>query len=355
MLIHCPTCHKAFTVQDDLAGRKIKCTGCSTILQIPAAPVVASPSSSRIDGPEKRVKKKKKSTKTKAPSKRLLYAVIGGGLTLFLAVVVLAVMYIPWGSFSGKDLEIVDAYTAVNALSYHDVGERALQSKLTALAIPGRKKIIVTRANPEGGYIMMKLKIPYKDVDAYFPGSYAASRPFLIPSTIQLEAGGEKVQPMFAHEDNAAANGFQLDYAPRSENARPLPEYLGPSKQFNWTHDGELTQGEDGMIFKGKRGMLARIRVGGERQDGNEGGNPFNTLTGRKIFKDQDGLVSGPGGYIHVSWNQDSGGWIIGDELEQPNEIGRYWHVTAFFPRPKARGVEATLTVLKVPRKLQLP
>lgn len=356
--VTCPTCHNRFGVPEEHAGKTVKCPGCTSVLKIPNRPASVAPAATAVStGAEQRPKKKKKkATKSAGSSKAGLYLVIGGGVAVFLAVVTLAIIYVPFGNlFSAKEIEAVDAYTAINGLSYHSAGERALQSKLTALAIPGRKKIIVTRANPEGGYLKMKLKIPYSDVEKYFPGSYAASRPFLTPGAIFLDADGQQYQPVFAHEDNEAGHGFQLDYSPRSENARSLEEYLGPSKQFNWASEGDLERGEDGMIFRGKRGLVARIRVGSQRQDGNPGTNPFNDLTGHKIFHDQDGLVPGPGGYIHVSWNENSGGWIVSDEIEMPNEVGRYWTVTAFFPRPKSHGQEATLNVLNVPRKVKLP
>lgn len=356
--ISCPTCHKPFKIQEELAGRKVKCPGCGTVLLVPAAAgstVTARKDSPSGDSAEKRVKKKKKkAAKSDGPSKGLLYLVIGGGVALFLTVVTLAVVYIPWGSFSSKEIEVVDAYTAVNGLSYHNAGEMALQSKITALAIPGRKKIIVTRPHPEGGYLKVKLQIPYKDVEAYFPGSYAASRPILTPGAIRLEGDGQNYPPYFWDSANDASGGYQLDFAPRPDNPRPLETYLGPSEQFNWMHEGDLRKGEDGMIFTGKRGLVAKIRVGAERQDGKGGDNPLNSLTGHKIFQDQDGLVPGPGGYVHVSWNQDSGGWIVSDELEMPNEIGRYWNLTCFFQRPKS-GSEWTLQVLNKPKKIKLP
>jgi predicted Zn finger-like uncharacterized protein len=360
LAISCPTCHATLTVQDELAGRKIRCTGCSTVLLVPAAHPAGSAVRSRSqqgDGDEKRVKKKKKkSVKTAAPSKGVLYAVIGGGVALFIAVVVLVIMFVPFGSmFSEKELEVVDAYTAINGMGYHTTGERMMQSKLTALAIPGRRKIIVTRANPDGGYLKINLKIPYTDVEAYFPGSYAASRPFLTHGPIKLECAGQTCPPWYYCPETDASNGFQLDWAPRSDKTPPLETFLGPSKEFNWTCDGEMQEGEDGRIYRGKHGLIAKIRIGGERQDGHEGENPLNRLTGRKIFQDRDGLVSGPGGYIHVSWNQNSGGWIVADEIEMPNEIGRYWTVTCFFERPKARNTEATLHILKKQKKIKLP
>ena len=33
----CPFCHKKLSVKDDLAGKKVKCPGCGTVLTVPAA------------------------------------------------------------------------------------------------------------------------------------------------------------------------------------------------------------------------------------------------------------------------------------------------------------------------------
>jgi predicted Zn finger-like uncharacterized protein len=354
MAISCPTCQAVLTVQAELAGRKIRCSGCSTVLQVPGGGAAAARPG---EATEKRIKKKKKKAiRTEAPSKGLLYTIIGGGVALFVAVVVLIIMFVPFGSmFSHKEMEVVDAWTAINGMGYHTTGERFMQKGLTALAIPGRRKIIVTRADPAGGYLRFNLRIPYTDVETFFPGSYAASRPFLTHGPIRIECGGEKYQPWYHCPENEAANGFQLDYAPRSKETPPLETFLGPSKAFPWTCEGELQEGSDGRIFRGKRGLIAKIRVGGERQDGHDAENPLNRLTGHNIFQDRDGLVAGPGGYIHVSWNEGSGGWIVADELEMPNEIGRYWNVTCFFERPKQRNTEATLFLLNKQKKIMLP
>src|SRR4051812_10676226 len=41
--VTCPSCDKKLQVKDELAGRKVKCPGCQTVVAVPAAKVKTAP------------------------------------------------------------------------------------------------------------------------------------------------------------------------------------------------------------------------------------------------------------------------------------------------------------------------
>src|SRR5262249_24084228 len=120
-------------------------------------------------------RKRRRSKKAKRGGPLFIAMGIEFTRTVLLAAIVCLVMFgvaiwalfalTPLGGWlsSAPDVQVVDVYTAVNALRYTDVGERMLQSKTVAFTIPGHRKLLVTRESPEGGYLLVKLKVSHQD------------------------------------------------------------------------------------------------------------------------------------------------------------------------------------------------
>lgn len=281
------------------------------------------------------------------------------GLSAFaLSAIVLIVIFVPWGKiFSGTpEAQIVDVFTAVNSMGYNNVGVRVMNSDTTAYCIPGPRQIMVTRPNSKGKYLLLRLKVPYADVDKFFSG--ARGRISLNQSNIQVEANGVTRNAVFIQDDNMAAGHFQLSYQPPNQEGAKftLRDYLGPKKEDSprgWSHDGAVKEYDENMTFEDSNGMQVRISVGSERQDGG-GGNILEHLTGKKVLGNQQALTGDVSGYVHVDWNQDSGGFIVSDELEQPNEIGLNWKVNCIVELPPGASGEVTLKVLGKSRRVKI-
>jgi hypothetical protein len=388
-LLTCSTCQKRLTLRDDLAGKRVKCPGCGTVLAVPGDDVVVTAAvadePSAEPGGKPREKRRKRGGRgsgggSRAPARPLfvfagisftplITAVFVGGIAFLVGGIILLLTLTPVGSWlsSGPKVQVVDVYTAVNGLRYRDVGERALQSSTLALTIPGPRKILITRPNPAGDYLRIELNIPFTDVDAYFPG--VTQRRWLRHGMVKLEGGGESLTPVFVQPENDGSRGFHLDYAAPNQGGGgdrlglgregkqreySLDDYLGP-KPEDWTHEGELKKGPNGLEFQGKGGMNVFIGLGADRLDGQENIGPLEGATGKKITPDRPDLVGEPEGFVHVRWDKRSDGYIVAEELEEPNQIGRKWSLTCIVPRPKNGAKELTLMVLNKPQKIKLP
>ncbi|MFT3878812.1 MAG: hypothetical protein QM703_04020 [Gemmatales bacterium] len=397
-MIACGSCRQTLTLPENVsAGQQIKCPACGTIMVVPglAKPVVlparpsgvgstqtvksiptdplAKPLVQQRNAPrksttppvepaepstpkpgKKKKKKQKESTGLGAGAKWMI-----AGLTLFcITSIVLIMVFVPWGKLfaSTPEAEIVDVFTAVNSMGYNNVGVRVMNSDTAAYCIPGPRQIMVARNNPSGKHLLLHLKVPYADVDKFFQG--ARGRIYLNKGHIQVESNGETKDAVYIQDDNAASGHFQMSYQPPMSDAPavPLRDYIGPKKDAGtrgWTHEGLIKEYNDDITFEDQNGMQVRISVGSERQDGG-GGNVLEHLTGKKILGNQQGLTGSVGGYVHVDWNVNSGGYIVSDDLEQPNEIGTSWKVNCIVELPAGATGEVTLKVLGKSRKVKI-
>src|SRR5262249_50751794 len=114
----------------------------------------------------------------------------------------------------------------------------------------------------------------------------------------------------------------------------------------------------DSLRFEGKHGMKVTTQMGDHRLDGEKDPNILKDLTGgtADLGKGLDAtpLVGGPSGYVKVTWDPASTGFLVAREVERPNEISLSWEVTCIFKRPKS-GKDATLEVLGKAYQLKLP
>jgi hypothetical protein len=270
-------------------------------------------------------KKKKKGERQEEKQTRLMLSLVIGGSVLVLgALITLLVLFIPWGKMmANKDVQVVDVYTAINGLRVPTIGQ---MHNLSTFSIPGRMKILVTRPNPQGQYLIVHLKLPYQDVEDYY--HFAKGRYILDGRMIHFEVDGEQYNSMLVQTEEDHTKGyFDLDYSPKGNNPRPLTDYIGP-KSNDWTHEGERHQEDGGFVFNGASGMKVTVgRGSGGRQ----------------------------GGDLRVSWNEGCDGWVVDDSLEQPNELNLNWELTLLFQKPKTAGKEVTLKVLNKTKKLKLP
>jgi len=378
-LIACAACRQSLSLPDSVsAGQQIKCPACNAIMVVPGAakpvmsPARSSPSSAKSvpvrptspsvveeDPPSApRPKKKKKSRqKESADSGSGMKWLIAGLAVFALTSIALIVIFVPWGRiFSGAlEAQLVDVFTAVNSMGYNNIGVRVMNSDTTAFCIPGPRQIMVTRANPKGKYLLLRLKVPYADVDKFFSG--ARGRLSLSRGHIQVEANGETRDAVYIQDDNAGGH-FQLSYQPPQQEGATfsLRDYIGPRNEAGvrgWTHEGITKEYADDMTFEDSNGMQVRISAGSERQDGG-GGNIIEHATGKKVLGNQQALTGNVSGYVHVDWNLDSGGFIVSGELEQPNEIGLNWKVNAIVELPPGATGEVTLKVLGKSRRVKI-
>lgn len=114
--VECPECENRFKVKDELAGRKVRCPKCATVVtvaaeeeeEVPARKQprdVESGASRRRDG-GKEPRPRGKSRKREAASGRglLIGLVAGGGVLLLVAVgVVVLIFNPPWGGKANSD------------------------------------------------------------------------------------------------------------------------------------------------------------------------------------------------------------------------------------------------------------
>lgn len=314
-----------------------------------------------IDRPRKKKKKGKAKKSTALFSfggleiSRGMFLMICGFLLFAGTVLTLIFVFVPFGKMmaSAPEAQIVDVYTAVNAMGYNNVGVRVMNSDTTAYRIPGPRKILITRPNPNGKFLLLRLKVPYADVDAFYAG--AQGRNYLYKGHVQVEANGETKDATYIQDDNAADGNFQLDFQPPKQDGVKvsLRDYIGPKSTGGWTHDGKTSEYEQTITFEDKNGMQVKIDIGSERKDGG-GGNILEHLTGKKILGNQQGLVGDVAGYVYVDWNQGSAGHIVYDDLEQPNELGRYWAVNCIAELPGNATNEVTLKIFGKSRKIKI-
>lgn len=405
-VIACAACRQTLTLPDGIkAGQQIKCPACTALMVIPGAakPVVLPaqqrsdsgtqvPKSRRTDAMsqplgspavkqqrvatppppsiveddeeatvEKVRKKKKKGSSSKNKSSGLtggMKLLIGGLILFACTLITLIAVFVPWGKiFAGtQEAQIVDLYTAVNSMGYNNVGIRVMNSDTAALCIPGPRQIVVTRPNPNGKYLLLRLKVPYADVDKFFAGT--KTRIYLVAGNIQVEYNGVTKNAYFVQDDNLATGFFQMSYQPPNQEgvSVSLRDYIGPKNDTSnrsWTHEGTSKEYENNLTFEDANGMQVMTSIGGERQDGG-GGNIFEHLTGKKILGNKQGLTGDVGGYIHVSWNLGSAGFVVYSDLEQPNEIGLNWNVNCVVELPEGAKGEVNLKVLGKTRKMKI-
>lgn len=346
LVISCPSCRQSLSLKDEWAGKRVKCPTCSETLTVPVravpvavASVIKPPAATATPAPvaeenpdvktalKKPGKKKKKAKQSEEKNDKLmLWLVIGGSVLMVGLIATLLFVFVPWGKLlANKDVAVVDVYTAVNGMRAPKLGEA---HDLSTFAIPGRMKILVTRPNPQGEYLLVHAKLSYQDLEDYF--KFAKGRYFVDGRMIHLEADGQQYNAMIVQtEENHTKGYFEFDYSPKGDNPPPLSAFLGP-KAGDWTHAGEKEETAEGLVFKGASGMKVTIGSG-------EGG------PGHK------------GGGLRVTWNEGCDGWVVDDSIEQPNELGLNWELILLFQKPKTQSKEVKLVMLNKARNLKLP
>src|SRR5260221_13034142 len=116
-------------------------------------------------------------------------------------------------------------------------------TRFNTFSIPGRMKVLVSRPNLQGQYVLVHVKLPYKGLEEFFSG--AKGRYYVNSRMIQLEAEGQTYNSMIVQNEEDHDRGyFELEYSPKGDNPRPLSDYLGP-KKGDWTHEGEKQETRD--------------------------------------------------------------------------------------------------------------
>jgi len=359
------SCGRQMQVKEEFAGKRIKCPHCQAVLLVAAQEPPPADEAEPEEQPAERGRRKKRRRKSGAfrsagplftlfgiDFNRTMVVVFGSCLLVTIVGLVLLFTLTDAASyFSSKpDVKVVDVYTAINGIRYTEVGERLLNRNTVAYTIPGHRKIMVTRGNPEGRFLLIKFKIKHADVQKHFQGASVAV--FLRSDHVELEADGEKINPLFVVDRwREPSEGYKIGYTPpRQEgSSAKLTDYIGPGLN-GWTHEG--TVHEDGATFRfeGKRGMvvttdLAATDAGGS---GSRAGRSKDKRPGEFI-------VDSPDSFINVTCDNASTVWLVAGELEQPNELGRKWEISCLFPRPKGAGKELTLRVLGIPQTAKIP
>jgi hypothetical protein len=391
LLVSCPSCRRDLKLKEEMAGKRVKCPGCGGVVAVPlreeqlpqARPdgeedlpqAQPEPEDEHPEAPVEEERRRKRPKRRKSKDRRaaepiftamgidftLVKLLLVAGLMLVGAVgIVLVVIFSPLASFfsSAPDVQTVDLYTAVNGFRDTGVGERVLQSRTVPYTIPGRKKVIVTRPNPDGAFLKVTVRIPNKEIAEYFANVRGPiSLMTLTGEHIQLQAGAEKTNAKYVLDANKnGERGYHFGYTPPEQEGRTpnLREHLGPGNT-NWTHEGTVNDAGETIVFAGQRGMNVKTQISDQRLDGSEDRSVLGDLTGAKIDKGfGGGLVSGPVSYVLVTWDKGSNGWMLSDDIEQPNDISLSWQIVCFFPRPKDGSKDLTLMVLGKPRSLKL-
>jgi hypothetical protein len=403
-LIGCPSCQQKLSIPESARpGHQLKCPACNTLLMVPSntptmkagatrseveastikassirthtmdKPLItpappprssapaSSPQVEPDDKPVVKKSKKKKGKKDKPPSDASFRYILGGSILFALVLLTCIVVFIPWGRLFGPSMpeaERVDVFVAVNSMGYNTGGVRVLNEKTAAYCIPGPRQIMVTRANPQGKYVLLRLKVPYADVDRAFAG--ARGQIVLSPSQVQVEHNGVTKEGVFVQDGYAEVGYFQLSYQPPLQDGPrvSLRDYLGPRTDLGqgvktWTHEGTTKEYAQQMSFEDSNGMQVMISTGPERKDGG-GGNIFEHAFGKKILGNQEAFTGSVEGYVYVDWNMGSGGFIVSGELEQPNEIGTNWAMKLIVELPPGVTNEVTLKIMGKTRKVKL-
>ncbi len=383
LAVMCGGCRHTFGARDDLAGKRVRCPSCGATVAIPAGALgpsgpqelqgaEESRQTAARERPRKRRHKRHKSDQAAKPAEPLL-TLAGVELTavklLFvvpfvLAIAVGAFFLVMWlGSPSAPDVMVVDIYMAVNGVRYTDVGERVLQSATLPYTIPGHRKLVVTRENPEGAFLLIRVRIPNELLGRHLPqtaGSYNLTQGYI--KLRGPDAQSEALEALFVTERDAIGMHLDMGFSPPMQERGPpvvLHDYLGPGKDqwSGWTHEGDVTNEGNVIRFTGKRGMKVTTRISAERPDGKEGRNVLEGLTGAKIGKgiEAAGLVAGPDAYVRVSWDEGSRAALVAAEMERPNDLSRSWELICLFPRPKGSGKELTLLMFNKEQVIKLP
>jgi hypothetical protein len=382
ILVICRSCERKMQVKEDCAGKRVRCPQCQSPLDVPleeplpAAQMLDQPDEPAESSAPPRRKKARKRRKERAGATeaRVLFSLgsldftpvstfVFGGATLALVVgIILLFTLTPVASWFSSDPEVkvVDVYTAVNGLRYTDIGERVLNRATVAYTIPGNRKLMVTRENPEGRFLLVTFKIKYSEVQKAFPGPNISV--FVKETDVELEADGEKIQPLFVTDQwREPKEGYRLGFNPPREEPReegdwrgPTPkrelrDYLGPGLgPYNWTHEGTLTDDGNIIRFEGKGGMVVTTELNARDSGSRERARPEKKRPGEFI-------VDSPDSFINVSCNKGSFAWLVNREIEQPNEIARKWEISCLFPRPKGAGKEYRLRILGTYQTVKLP
>jgi hypothetical protein len=259
----CPACGKVKNVPEEIAGKRIKCSGCGGTVAVPLAasaqPGGNQPSSAegpanaefdftgdaKAKGPRKKAKKK-----AKGPSKpvRLLLILALPVLALLVLGGCLAGVFFWWTSedepFEATKARWVDVHSVFKGKS---VGYDNM--------------LVLVRDHPEGSHLFVELRLPgslQKQRRAEEGGGYSIQ---IGARDVVLKVPGESrpVLPLFLVNvgDKSGMKLYQ-DVPKGTTYGKWLDENL-PEPNSPWTHEGELKEDGTYFEFKGKRGMRAKV------------------------------------------------------------------------------------------------
>jgi hypothetical protein len=386
IVVSCTACQKKMKVRDEHAGKRVKCPGCGTMMvvpqalvaspAVPTAPPVAAPEPDEDNNaaeatPRRKKRRRRSDEKRERRPSQPLFSMGGVDFTPPVLITVIALTAIvATGAFflirallpTKLDVQAVDVYMVVNGVRYTDIGERALGMNDVSYTIPGNRKIVVTRKNPNGEFLLLKININDKEHGSNMARMAGAS--YLTPGQIRIKGGAEIVDPLYAsYADDTRGAGYQLGFNPGTPEKGPPPsleEFLGPKREWSaWTHEGETYTEEEKMFFLGRGGMKVVVQASEDKIDKHRDGDPFASLGLRRDSnKGLGGLQLGGGKaskYVMVNWDNGSDGFMINDQAERPNDISLSWTVTAICKRPKSAAKEFTLMLFGKEQVVKLP
>jgi hypothetical protein len=372
-------CGKKLRAKEDWKGTKVKCPGCGKVLKIPDEqdelvlpvradpPVKSAPSKKPVsdndsdednggsDEPRKRKKKRKKKARLALPAIDffgMTPAKWGIVLTIVAVVAITIYLFIPANRPKIVDARRVDIFAALEvadrnaAMATHAEGRGVREAAAhfmkkrmeeeTGISIPpevheissagpGDSMLLVTRDNPAGSHVIVKMEIPPKFLLRNAPTQ---------AGTIQLKADQFRLKG----DDGQDQAGLILDLEVKAPDhskgtlmdisTEPANTKFFPRKRMPWYHEGNIVDETEKKV--------ERVHVGVHEQT-------IQSYTGTARFEGQGGMkvdYEFHGNGVHVTWDAGSTVYVGGKYAEFDNEF--WFHsleLTFAFPRPAGKDI----------------
>jgi hypothetical protein len=260
--VTCTACGKVKNVPDEIAGRRIKCTGCGGIVSLPA-PSSTTPESAPLEAAiteppadldfstpkDKKPSKKKSKKKPASTSSARLLLLVGLPALCLLVLGGCLTGGILWWSSGGEPKDPAK----VRRVDVHSV----FQGK----SVGHDNMLVLTRTHPEGSHLFVDFRLPVdlqKKRHAEEGGGYSIQLGW---RDLALKVPGEDVprKPLFL-VNVGDRSGMQLSFSEKF--SMPYGEWLDenvPPRDSPWTHEGEMKLEDNFFEFQGKGGMRAKV------------------------------------------------------------------------------------------------
>jgi predicted Zn finger-like uncharacterized protein len=143
--MNCPHCERAYTLADNLAGKKVRCKGCTTVFEVPASGKRREEEAVASDAPRRSARRddyddrdeyedrpRRKGRKRGVPV--WVWLVSGGGLLLLVGIVVVVVVLVGGKGTPGDNSPSIPLFGKSNRLTRENI-EQVQRSNTEAEAV----------------------------------------------------------------------------------------------------------------------------------------------------------------------------------------------------------------------------